>query len=213
MKGGWFELGRFRGAPVRLHWSALVAPIVLSGFRIDLAYVLGYVGIVAVHELGHAFVVQRRGLRVVEIAIHGLGGHCRHELGTDLDRQVIAWGGVVAQAWASVLLRAYLVASDHWNLPGSGDFELERGLRAVLALNERLVLFNMIPVKPLDGYHAWPLIKTLVLGRAAPLESAARATDLRNASEGSIVAGNDVVADLVANALGRAAKEARVERD
>jgi len=53
---------------------------------------------VTIHELGHAFLVRRRGLRALAIQIHGLGGVCQHESGSLYDNAIIAWGGVLAQA-------------------------------------------------------------------------------------------------------------------
>jgi hypothetical protein len=71
---GYYEVGTFRGAPVRLHWSILVGMLVLTRFRFAPGDWLGFLVVVLVHELGHAWLGQRYGLDLVSIDIHGFGG-------------------------------------------------------------------------------------------------------------------------------------------
>src|SRR4051812_43653708 len=101
--GGYLMIGRFRGAPIRIHWSTPLGALVFGGFSFDpprlAGAVAGFVSVVLVHELGHAALVRAYGLQVDSISIHVAGGECRWS-GHSTPRQaaVIAWGGVLAQA-------------------------------------------------------------------------------------------------------------------
>lgn len=69
-----FHLGR---VPVRLHWSVLLGLLVFSGFRIDPIGWVAVLGLILVHEAGHALVVKWAGGRATAIEFTGFGGLCR----------------------------------------------------------------------------------------------------------------------------------------
>ena len=105
--GGYLAIGRWRGAPVRLHWTLPVGALVFGQGRFVPGFWLGFFLLVFVHELGHAVLVRRYGHRVVSIDIHALGGMCRWSgEPTAIDRSRIAWGGVLAQAVAFAVATA-----------------------------------------------------------------------------------------------------------
>ncbi|MDX2053213.1 MAG: hypothetical protein SFV15_12520 [Polyangiaceae bacterium] len=79
MRGGWWQIAAWHGAPIRLHWSVLIGALAFSGFRLAPGSWFSYVLLICIHEMGHAVLVHRYRLGVLEIAVHGLGGHCRHE--------------------------------------------------------------------------------------------------------------------------------------
>jgi Zn-dependent protease len=151
-----FHFGR---VPVRAHWSILLGILVFSGFRIDPVGWFGVLGIIFVHEAGHALVVKWVGGRATAIEFTGFGGLCWWEGEVSAaGRAAIAWGGVWAQL---VLLGAALVA-DAW----AGPFTSPAGWRLLeiaTASNVWMALFNLIPLKPLDGAEAWTL--PYLLGR------------------------------------------------
>ena len=96
---GYWTVMRWRGAPVRVHWSLALSALVLGGVRLDPAGWLGIVLVVLAHEVGHAVLVRRYRLTVESIDLHGLGGECRYSgLAKGWQTAVIAWGGVLAQA-------------------------------------------------------------------------------------------------------------------
>jgi len=154
MRGGYLTLGRWRGAPVRLHWTLPIAALVFGQGRIVPGFWLGFFLLVFVHELGHAFLVRRYGHRVLSIDVHALGGACRWSGDpTSIDRARIAWGGVLAQAVAYVVARVGLALAG----PPETLFAAQL-LEAFTTTNIWLIAINLIPVPPLDGAEAWKLI-------------------------------------------------------
>ena len=74
---GWLQIGYLRNAPVRLHWSAPLGALFFGGFRIAPGYWLGFLLVILIHELGHAFVVRKARQTVLSVDVHGLGGVCQ----------------------------------------------------------------------------------------------------------------------------------------
>ena len=64
---GYFTIGRFHGARVRLHWSTVAGMLVLTRFHVAPGAWLGFLLVVLVHELGHALLAQRMGMEVVTV--------------------------------------------------------------------------------------------------------------------------------------------------
>ncbi len=119
---GYLRVARFRGSPVRVHWTTPVGALVFCGTVLGFGFAPAawgaFVVLLLVHELGHAVVVRRCGLPVRSVDIHGLGGICRYEGHPgEVDRAKIAWGGVVAQALllvATALLRPSFPRTGRW---------------------------------------------------------------------------------------------------
>jgi stage IV sporulation protein FB len=153
-----------RGVPLELHWSV---PLGLLFFgRGTIGGALGAFTIILAHELGHAAMVRARGLRNIEIVIHGLGGSCRYEGGwaTPLDLALIAWGGVLAQAL--LLVMAIVVGTAAPGVGLLGDF-----LKVLILTNVGIAVLNLLPFPPFDGATAWKLPGLLLrLGRRRRLE-------------------------------------------
>jgi stage IV sporulation protein FB len=154
VRGGYLTLGRWRGAPVRLHWTLPVGALVFGQGRIVPGFWLGFFLLVFIHELGHAFLVRRLRHQVVSIDVHALGGVCRWSGDpTAIDVARIAWGGVLAQAIAYAVARAALALAG----PPETIFAAQL-VAAFTTTNLWLIAINLIPVPPLDGAEAWKLI-------------------------------------------------------
>ncbi len=144
---------RLRGAPVRLHWTIPVVGFLFSGFRFDPGFILGFVLLVMLHELGHALLVWRTGHRVTGIEVTGLGGLC-HWSGnaTPFESSLIAWGGVLMQGalyaavWIALRFAGPPPSAFVWSL-----------LTVFLGANLWLITLNLIPLPPLDGAEAWQI--------------------------------------------------------
>ena len=160
MSNGSLNLGRIAGIPVRAHWSvALVAALfgvnLAAAFGVAagaLAVVAFFASIVA-HELGHAIVARRHGVRTERIDLWALGGVAR----LDRESPSARADGLIAAAGPAVSL-----------LLGAGALGLGVALRSgVLAwlgfINLALAVFNMLPGAPLDGgrvLRAWRWART-----------------------------------------------------
>jgi len=152
---GYWNVGRIAGVPIRLHWSIPFGAFLFGRFRFVPGFWLGFFLLVLIHELGHAFLVKRRGLQNQEIRVHGLGGVSIHERGSTYDRAIIAWGGVLAQLL--VLYVPTKLVTTFVPMPPV-PFLLEL-LSAFLYTNLMLAAFNLIPIAPFDGAMAWKLPK------------------------------------------------------
>jgi stage IV sporulation protein FB len=166
-QSGYYLLGRLRGAPIRIHWSVLVGVLFFTGFRFAPAAWLGFVALILLHELGHAALVLRYGLRVNAIDVHGFGGECRWSgEATAWQHAVIAWGGVLAQLLVLVGTTIFV------HLTGGPRTLFGAELASVLTdTNLWLAGINLLPIPPLDGAHAWTI---LPLWKARRAELASR---------------------------------------
>jgi stage IV sporulation protein FB len=146
---GFLIVGHVGRAPVRIHWSWPLGAAVLTRFKWEPLMWLVFVGLVIVHERGHAFLVRRYRMRVTSIEIHAFGGECRYT-GEPTERQtaVIAWGGVLAQA---------LLLPVGFALSQFGPPSLHAVAYGLSWMNLWMIGFNLMPIPPLDGSEAWKL--------------------------------------------------------
>lgn len=153
---GYLRLFRVAGIPVRAHWSVPLGLLLFSRLRLAPGVWLGFLIVILLHELGHAFLVRRAGLTVLGIDLSGLGGVCRFAGPTSpWQAGVIAWGGVLAQAALALAAfgawQARLVSP---STPFGADL-----LDMLIFGNLWIAGFNLLPVPGLDGATAWPLLK------------------------------------------------------
>jgi Zn-dependent protease len=154
MKAGYLTLFRIRGIPIRAHWTLPLGLLFFSGGRLAPGLWIGIVAIIVLHELGHAFVVNRVGLANLGIDLTGFGGQCRWAGSpSPTQRAWVAWGGVLAQL--PLLLVSWLLIT----LLGVPESAFVADLaEAFVRVNGILIVINLIPFPPLDGAEAWPLL-------------------------------------------------------
>jgi Zn-dependent protease len=79
------------------------------------------------------------------------------------DHWVIAWGGVAAQAVVAVLLIAWV------ELFGYSRFQPVNAMLAIWGFwSLSFAVFNLLPIRPLDGSIAWGLLPALFKRSPAP---------------------------------------------
>lgn len=150
--GGWWTVGRLRGAPIRIHWSTPIGAFLFGGFGWNPGFWVAFVIVVLFHELGHAAMVRATGHTVADVDVHGAGGECSWDGDpTRLQRAVIAWGGVWAQL--AVALAAFIVTL---TLTIESSFVAQM-LVGLVRWNLFMAAFNLLPIPPLDGAEAWKL--------------------------------------------------------
>lgn len=140
---------------VLIHWTVLALAIIVSGFSFRPWAWLAVLTVILIHELGHAFAVLKARATVVSIRMDATGGCCEWAgQVTRAQRLAIAWGGVLAQLllWGVAFI-AYIYF-DPFIYGFSAEF-----LSVLLWWNLILVALNLLPVKPLDGYDAWRLLR------------------------------------------------------
>jgi Zn-dependent protease/CBS domain-containing protein len=162
------RLGRIRGVPVGVHWSLLVVaglvswslasgqlPAVVPGSSPGaywlaglLAAALFFASILA-HEMSHAVVAQRVGMRVDGVTLWLLGGVSKLEGQVPSPRAelAIAVSGPAVSVALGLAFAGLTVASVALGLHG-----LVIAVSGWLAfINLLLGLFNLLPAAPLDG--------------------------------------------------------------
>lgn len=159
---GYLTLFRVRGVPVRAHWTLPLGALLLSGGRLAPGLWLGVLLVIALHEAGHALLVHRARLVNLGVDLTGFGGRCRWTgRPTDVQRSLIAWGGVLAQL--VVLVPAALLG---WLVGPLENSFAAHLLEAFTRINAILIVLNLLPFSPLDGAEAWPLFGHLRRARA-----------------------------------------------
>jgi len=159
---------RIFGAPVRIHWAALVvvAGIFVLSLRTPILALIGicsYLAVILLHEAGHAFFARRLGYEVDEIRLGFFHGLCVHETSDSaVDEALIAWGGVVAQLAVAIPLIVLAQLGVFSHVPGSGPIVAFLGYISAL-----VALLNLAPSPGLDGSKAWKLIPIMWRARRA----------------------------------------------
>jgi Zn-dependent protease len=173
---GAIRLFRLAGIDVFLHWSwflvALFAVQRASAYRSPVWAVAEYLAlfaIVTLHEFGHSLACRQVGGHADRIVLWPLGGVAYvdppQRPGATL--WSIAAGPLVNVALLPVLVGLLLVGrsaglAESW--PDAAAW-----LRAIAFINVGLLVFNLLPVYPLDGGQILRSLLWFVLGRARSL--------------------------------------------
>jgi len=166
---GYWTVTRVGGVPLRVHWSAAVGALVFGGLRFAPAAWLAFLVIVLLHEVGHALVVRALRHRVVALEVTGFGGLCRWSgAATPLERSLIAWGGVLAQAVLLIVALVVFALGGFRVVPFGGELAY-----TFVWTNLWLIGLNLLPFAPLDGAEAWRLFPELGRWRRSRLDARA----------------------------------------
>jgi Zn-dependent protease len=174
---GAFRLFRVAGIDVFLHWSWLVVAYILIRNRSEsytsqvwnVAEYLSIFGIVLLHEFGHALACRQVGGKADKIVLWPLGGiaYVQPPARPGAMLWSIAAGPLVNVVLIPVTCGIVLVGV-------SGDWEFSRPdlyhfFIAVAAINALLLVFNLLPIYPLDGGQIVYALLWFVIGRARSL--------------------------------------------
>ncbi|UQX10355.1 site-2 protease family protein [Candidatus Mycobacterium methanotrophicum] len=171
---GGIPLGRIAGFPLHVNWSVLVIlwlftwslastlPTTAAGYSPTAYWVAGACGATVLlasllaHELAHAIVARRAGVKVLGVTLWIFGGVTR--LGGEAKTPQTAFRIAVAGPATSLLLAA-LFAGTGVGLRALGVGHMILGVAWWLAgINALLGIFNLMPGAPLDGgqvLRAW----------------------------------------------------------
>jgi len=146
-----------------VHLSVVVVTVVVALVAVENpAYaavtLASYLGLILLHELGHAAVAHHFGYRVTGIRLAVLHGLCEFqspERPWEWELCLIAWGGVVAQLAVALPLLAF---DFFWNRPLGilGPVVLIFGYYSCA-----IVIYNLIPAGRRDGVRAWRIVPLL----------------------------------------------------
>jgi Zn-dependent protease/CBS domain-containing protein len=170
---------RLFGVPVRLHFTFIVfIAFVLISARGDQSLMANAITIIAffasilLHELGHASVARKYGIRTLEIVMYPIGGVARLEKSPRAKEELwIALAGPAVNVLIAIALGA-------WLLHVNNTLDLAAFLRPtddnlitrIAAGNLILAAFNMIPAFPMDGGR----VLRAILARHKPEDQATR---------------------------------------
>src|SRR5438046_2515531 len=176
-RSGSFHLFRFAGIDLYLHWSWFVVGAFeienrASGYSSLTWNVLEYLAlfvIVLLHEFGHALACRQVGGQANQIVLWPLGGvaYVAPPPRPGATLWSIAAGPLVnAGLFPLLTLLRMLSQSLHWaeTMPNAYGF-----LRAVWLINLALLMFNLLPIYPLDGGQILRSLLWFALGRARSL--------------------------------------------
>jgi Zn-dependent protease/CBS domain-containing protein len=171
---GGIPLGRIAGFPVNVNWSVLVIlwlftwslastlPTTAAGYSPGAYWVAGACGATVLlasllaHELAHAIVARRAGVKVRDVTLWLFGGVTR--LGGQAKTPQTAFRIAVAGPATSLLLAA-MFAALAMGSRALGTAHIVIGVLWWLAgINALLGVFNLLPGAPLDGgqvLRAW----------------------------------------------------------
>lgn len=168
------------GVPIRFHFTFILLVVFLivaglgdrqSGFAY-VAYILALFGSVILHELGHAVVARRFGIRTVDITMFPIGGVARLEKNPPPKAELwIALAGplvnvvIAAALFGWLYYRNALVGINELLNPSDANL-LER----IAAGNLILAAFNLLPAYPMDGGR----VLRAILARSRSEEDATR---------------------------------------
>src|SRR5205807_4604224 len=181
MRQGSIHLFRIAGVDVFLHWSwFLVAAFEISGrtrtyssLSWNILEYLALFSIVLLHEYGHALACRQVGGIANQIVLWPLGGVAYVD---PPPRPGAMLWSIAAGPLVNVAL--FFVLTPLWMLSRSLGWpdtmpDLYRLLAAIWSINLVLLIFNLLPIYPLDGGQILRSLLWFALGRARSLTVAA----------------------------------------
>jgi len=151
------------GVPVRFHFTFVLLLIFLvvvglggrGSVLLDVLFVIALFASVLLHELGHALVARRYGVRTLEIVMFPIGGVARLARNPRPREELwIACAGPCVNFVITTVILAYLLffrgispLEARLTLAAAGSDLFER----IAAGNLVLALFNLLPAFPMDG--------------------------------------------------------------
>ena len=177
---GSIRLFRFSGIDVFLHWSwFLVAAYEISSRKGNYSSVAWNVAeylalflMVTLHEFGHALACRQVGGTADHIVLWPLGGvaYVNPPPRPGATLWSIAAGPLVNVALLVILYVTGTITHSTGLLAGAPD--LRALLGAIWAINFGLLIFNILPIYPLDGGQILRALLWYVIGRARSLMAA-----------------------------------------
>ncbi|MBL8754292.1 MAG: M50 family metallopeptidase [Planctomycetes bacterium] len=163
-----FPLGTWFGVPVRMYWAAAVlmpllylnwlGPIAGNGGELLLLVAITFVctfAIVWTHEMGHIAAGRRYGIPAHLITLSPFGGlaHLGAPMQSPREELVVTLAGPATHlVWLAVVWPLQLVLPDRvLSIGGFYWCPLQYTLAFLVQANAWLLVFNLLPIYPLDG--------------------------------------------------------------
>lgn len=174
---GSFRLFRFAGIDVFLHWSWFAFAVIEFQYRAGnysarlwngLEYLALFL-IVLIHEFGHSLACRQVGGRADQIVLWPLGGVAY----VDPPQRpgAMLWSiaaGPLVNVVLFPILTGLMLLSSSWGWPGTLP-DAYKLIQAIWYINLALLIFNLLPIYPLDGGQILRSLLWFPLGRARSL--------------------------------------------
>jgi Zn-dependent protease len=156
MLSGSISLGRLAGAPLRIHWSAVLVGALVGGALYPdfglfgtLVVIVAFFASIVFHEAAHALVARHYGITTTSIDLWALGGMARleKEPATPRSEGWIAAAGPLASLAIGAIGIGGVFALHAIDAP----LDVLRVFGWVGLVNAALGIFNLLPGSPLDG--------------------------------------------------------------
>jgi Zn-dependent protease/predicted transcriptional regulator len=186
-------IARIAGIPVYLHFTFILLLVFVGFMDVQrevkvfggIFFVLAIFASVALHELGHALMARRFGIKTDDIVLYPIGGVARlRSLGEGFQEFWIAIAGPSVNVVIAAILLVILTATGHWIPFATLMRELDKGNEAALMsvgfwqhvalINLMLVVFNLIPAFPMDGGRVLRAVLTRILPKPRATAIAAK---------------------------------------
>ncbi len=172
------KLGKLLGVDVYLHFTFLLL-LAFLGFYYwratqnvetalrGLAFIVALFGCVVLHELGHALMARRYGIKTRDITLLPIGGIARLEKMPENPMQEfwVALAGPAVNVVIAVVL--WVVLATTGGFTPVQDISVTNGSfwQQLMMLNLVLVGFNLLPAFPMDGGRVLRALLAMRLGR------------------------------------------------
>jgi Zn-dependent protease len=180
-QNGSLQLFRFRGIDVQVHWSWFLIAMIELETRARLyhapvwnvAEYLALFLIVLLHEFGHAFACRQTGGEANRIVLWPLGGLAY--VNPPPRPGALLWS-IAAGPLVNVALLPITFALYRFGQHAGWGFtqpDASRFVFMLMAMNMLLLVFNILPIYPLDGGQILRALLWFVIGRVRSLTAAA----------------------------------------
>jgi Zn-dependent protease len=178
---GSLRLFRVAGIDVYLHWSWFLVAVIMinqrtqdyfgrqySSFLWNVLEYLALFGIVLLHEFGHALACRQVGGRADRIMLWPLGGVAYVD---PPQRPGATLWSIAAGPLVNVALAPVLLALGSLDLLGVRAVwpDVHILLKIIALINFTLLIFNLLPIYPLDGGQILRSLLWFIIGRARSL--------------------------------------------
>lgn len=174
---GSFHLFRFAGVDVFLHWSWFLVALYEINYRRTLYSSVLWNGleylalflIVLLHEFGHSLACRQVGGQANQIVLWPLGGVAY--VSPPPRPGAMLWS-IAAGPLVNVVLLPILTIAAFWSGALRGDVILPNHLlfiKSIWLTNLLLLIFNLLPIYPLDGGQILRSLLWFAVGRAQSL--------------------------------------------
>lgn len=182
-----WRVGTVAGIPIHIHftllllllwfvWIALRSGIPVVG---QLLFVAGLFISVLLHEIGHALVARRFGIRAMEIILYPFGGVSRlSSMGQPHHELWISLAGPAVNVAIGMIILAGLQMRDAWIPIVELPQQRPDILQTLAIANIILAGFNLIPAFPLDGGR---VVRALLARRLGMVRATAVAASIGQA--------------------------------